>query len=336
MNTPVHKKTRASKPTLFSNGTEAAKNTQVSIYSPSSAVLALDQRFEKLSSTLAKTLTDSITGSLTKLIQTEIFQCEQRIISEVNKNLSETEANLLKSVNSLKSDLNLLAERVTSLEAQCAEINALRQEICLLRAHNDEVAEQISSLERVADDAGISKAEIRDLQIQVLKQENSLVADELRLNGIPFHKDENILALFECICSKFNLTLPNLKCIYRLQNRNNKKNNISPDAVIIVKFLSPYDKNFFLKRLFEFKKRHNYTLSLNDIGFDSNMPIYINENLSNKNYKIFREAVKLKKDKCVQSAYTFRGLVYVKRNPTDEPICIVHLDTLGGFRQNRT
>lgn len=117
----------------------------------------------------------------------------------------------------------------------------------------------------------------------------------------------------------------------------NTNKNTSPDAVIIVNFLSPYDKNFFLKRFFDFKKRNNnYTVSLNDLGFNSNKPFYINENLSNTNYKIFREATKLKKDKCVQSAYTFRGLVYIKRCSTDEPICIAHLDSLDGFRQHGT
>lgn len=97
--------------------------------------------------------------------------------------------------------------------------------------------------------------------------------------------------------------------------------------------MSPYDKNFFLKNFHQFKKATKSYLKLNHIGQNSNKQIYINENLSNSNYKILQEAIQLKKRKFIASAYTFRGLVYIKRNPTDEPYCIEHIDVLNFFRE---
>lgn len=229
-----------------------------------------------------------------------------------------------------------LFERIKSLlrETENRIVNDFEKRICDLRSDFDDVTERMSKLEKVSDDVGALKLEIKELKFQALKHENSLVACELRLNGIPYSKDENLFSVFDIICKNINIPTPHLKSIHRLQNRNNTKKHNSPDAVIIVKLMSPYDKNFFLKCLSSYKKDNNNQLILNTIGFDSNNPFYINENLSNSNYKIFQEAIRLKKMKFIQSAYTFRGLVYVRRDVRDDPICIEHIDVLNGFRNN--
>lgn len=250
-------------------------------------------------------------------IKSLLMECEARLLAEFNKRL-----------DSLTIEFKELGERVQQLETVADEFVAMKSEIMNLQTQLK--AQANSSL--ASGDVVKMKTEINELKIQALAQENSLVASELRLNCIPFYNDENLPALFNSICSSLNISTPHLKSIYRLQNRNNTKKQSSPDAVIIVNFLSPYDKNFFLKCFFDYKKRNGKCLCLNDLGFDSNSPFYINENLSNTNYKLFREAFLLKKQKLIHSAYTFRGLVYVKRCASDEPVCIVHSDSLDGFR----
>lgn len=95
------------------------------------------------------------------------------------------------------------------------------------------------------------------------RQENSFVASDLRITGIPYNKNENLLAVFKQICDVLNIPTPAIKSLYRLQNHNNKDKDYSPNAVIIVKLCSPYDKNFILKCLANYRKANKTDLKLN-------------------------------------------------------------------------
>lgn len=215
----------------------------------------------------------------------------------------------------------------TDIETFLADLGGVKERVIALETAMAKMKEQNLN----ADEFKSLKTEIKELKIKCLKQENAVVACDLRINGIPYDKNENLNAIFNQLSSVINAPTPTLKSIYRLQNRNNTKKLNSPDGIIIAKFRSPYDKNFFLKNLSKFKKSTKSNLTLNHIGQQSNNPIYINENLSNTNYKILQEAVRLKKTKNITSAYTFRGLVYIKHNSSDQPRCIEHVDVLKQF-----
>lgn len=196
------------------------------------------------------------------------------------------------------------------------------------------VTERVVRLETLTGEIMALKNEIKTLKIQSLKNANSIVACDLRINGIPYTDQENLSQIFDTICKTISISTPPTKSIYRLQNRNNKAKDVSPDAVIIVKLFSPYDKNFFLKSLGIYKKINKTNLMLQHIGFQSQKTFNINENLTNTNYKIFREALTLKKRQILHSAYTFRGLVYVKRAKDDDPTCMADFEALEFFRGN--
>lgn len=95
--------------------------------------------------------------------------------------------------------------------------------------------------------------------------------------------------------------------------------------------MSPYDKNCILKSIAYFKRNNKTLLSLNHIGFDSPNVIHINENLTATNYKILQSALKLKRQKIVESAYSFRGLIYVKERRSDPPHLIDEVELLSKF-----
>lgn len=191
------------------------------------------------------------------------------------------------------------------------------------------ITERVEKLETVAGDIVAMQTEIRLLKTQIKSQENSLVASDLRINNVPYFRNENLYEMFENICKTINLPTPSVSSIYRLKNTNNKHKQNSLDAVIIVKLMSPYDKNFFLKSLSEFRKgNNNFYYTLRDVGIDSTSKFYVNENLTHTNYKILQAAVKLKKQNRLQAAFTIRGLVYVKITVADMPICILEENEL--------
>lgn len=278
-----------------------------------------------------------------QIVDKRLEKQTEQIKTQLRELLLESESRLLnemdKRINDMIADIRKLNERVTKLEAITSEIvddklSEIRKDIMSVAEIANKVETDNNRSNGVAMSGEVTnlKAEVRELKIQSLRHENSMVACDLRLNGIPYDQGENLVDMFDKICKDINITTPRLKSIYRLHNRNNTKNQYSSDGVIIAKMMSPYDKNFVLKNLAVFKKSHNCTLTLDMLGFTSKTTFYINENLSNSNYSILQKAIRLKKNKFLYSAYTYKGLVFIKRAANDEPICIEHIDILDRFR----
>lgn len=240
------------------------------------------------------------TEALTNLMKTLVMESERRIVSKID--------HIEKNMNEVKRDLIEVTSRVSKLEGVSDEINSL-------------------------------KSDLNELKLQHLRQENSLVASDLRINGIPCYDNENLPEIFDDICYTLDIKTPSVKAIYRLQNKNNKNKSNSPDAVIIVKLMSPYDKNFMLKSIAGFRKATRGPLMIKHIGiksgnsqrYNSNDPIYINENLTSNNYNIFLSALRLKRSNHLRSVFTMRGLVYVKNDNTDQPLRIDDINQLNEF-----
>lgn len=240
-----------------------------------------------------------------ELIQTLIKESETRLLHELDKRISD-----------FQSEITSLKERIVNMETVADKINVIEKDIFELKSQKM-VYPQNSELEN----------EIKILKAQLAKQENFHVASELRINGIPSYNGENLNILFSNICNCFNIPTPTVKSIYRLKNKIRQNN----DATIIVDLMSSYDKNYILKSMAFFKRTNKTPLLLNHIGFDSNYVVHINENLTAANYKILQSALKLKRQKYVDSAYSFRGLIYVKKMRSDPPQQIDDIEQLNKF-----
>lgn len=174
------------------------------------------------------------------------------------------------------------------------------------------------------------KEEIIDLKRKLLKSENSVVASSIRIRGVPYYENENLFEIFDNICKFLKVPTPQVDNMYRLNKIYKDNKHYTPnDEVIVVKLCSPYDKNYLLRAIAKYRHDNKnvngnlpVTLKLRIAGFDSDQPIYINENLTPYNYNIFRLALKMKKERKIQSTYTLRGLVYVKKLTSDEPMLI--------------
>lgn len=194
------------------------------------------------------------------------------------------------------------------------------------------ITDRVDKLETVAADIVSLKSEVNNLKTQLQRQENSLVASDLRINGIPYMKDEVLFEVFDSICYALNISTPAVKSIYRLQNHNNKDQYASRDAVIMVKLFSPYDKNFVLKSIANFRKAHKTkSLYLDHIGYNSDRPFYVNENLTTLNYKILQAATKFKNAGRLKSVFAMRGIVYVKFDGNEQAVRIESIEELEGF-----
>lgn len=216
-------------------------------------------------------------------------------------------------------------------ESEQRVLNEFDKRFGELKRDISNITERVNKLETVVDDIISLKNEVNNLKTQLQRQENSLVASDLRINGVPYKDGEDLYNILNSICCLLKINTPAVKSIYRLQNYNNKGNGYSPHAVIMVKLLSPYDKNFVLKSIATFRKNNKCSLLLNHIGIDSDRPFYVNENLTMNNYKILQSAVKYKNSNRLKSVFTMRGIVYIKFNLKDEPIRVESIEELDGF-----
>lgn len=216
-------------------------------------------------------------------------------------------------------------------ESEARMINEFDKRFSDLKTDISNITQRVIALETVADDIVSLKDEVGKLKTQLQRQENSLIASDLRINGVPYRDNEDLYAMFQDICGALNINTPAVKAIYRLQNHNNKDKENSLNAVIMVKLFSPYDKNFILKSIAIFRKHNKRSLLLYDIGEDSDRPFYVKENLTSNNFKILQAAVRLKNVKKLNSAFTMRGIVYIKFNADEQPIRIESMDELMKF-----
>lgn len=192
-----------------------------------------------------------------------------------------------------------------------------------------DITERVSSLENKCLQIECLQNDINDLKKKLLVHENSAVANSIRISGVPSREDENLQSIFNNICLSLNIRAPNIENIYRLTKIYKNNRPYTPnDEVIVVKLQSPYEKNFVLKSIAKYRRFQKTTLTLRQAGIESDQPIYVNENLTPHNHKIFTAALRMKKEKQIYSAYTLRGLVYIKKRNTDDPVLVEFLEDL--------
>lgn len=290
--TPTNKRLRDLQNSLVENASKTPRLSSVEC--PLKLIQIINKRFDEEKKTMDERFEKQLDGIRT-MIQTLFGECENRLMSQLDKRM-----------NDFNRELVDVKERVTKLETVMDETVALRNETDQL------------------------KDEIKNLKVYVQKQENAIVACDVRINGIPstnIYKD-NLYIIYEKICEAIQITPFSVKCIYRVKNTKSRKN--IEDAPIIIKFESPYDRNFFLKKITTHIKTSNDLLRLSHIGFiETTEPFYVNENLTPENHRIFIEARRLKRDNLISSAYTNRGLVYIRQLGCEESI---HIDAIGNLR----
>lgn len=201
-------------------------------------------------------------------------------------------------VNKIKNNLSELSERVNNIEKSIPNIKAIHQELNYLKS-------------------------------KIEHQENLNVSYNLRICGVPYTENENLFDLYSNLCNFLNMPQPNIKSIQRIRSKTDKKNkNSASDGVILVKFFSPQERNFVLRSIANYKRDCKTQLTLDILGKKSNTVFYVNEDLTNRNYKILQAAVKLKNKSIISAAFTMRGLVYVKTSHGSRAIRIDSLEKL--------
>lgn len=262
--------------------------------SPFKTMQSMDKRFEKLTQELTETIRETISSEVKKI--------ELKILADFNIKFATMKDELSKEINEniqvLRNEINTVTQRVDCIEKQCSDMKHMQNEIANMNSV------------------------ITTLNSKLQMHENSLIACDLRITGIPWCQDENLAEILSNICNILNIEVPYYRNLYRTRSKNN-----SPDSAILVKLDSPMAKVHLLKSINEYRKNKN-NLHLHLIGINSDRIFYVNESLTQSNYIIFQNALRYRKQKKLVNVFTRRGVVNVIISAKDKPIQLYSLDDL--------
>lgn len=277
---------------------------------------------------------------------TDIFKMPSKSKRDRETSQSSIQENVMKTPRLSDSSFKYLQLLDKRLEKQTEDITNMLEEFksrifaeiskTMDEVKNDliELKQRVNKLDTAVDDVVSMKKEIKLLKSKILSHENSVVASDIRITGVPFDENstENLSEFFNNLCDAIQIEPPEIKSIFRVKNFTNYRN--VPDPPILVRLNTPYDKNFVLKKCADFKRLNKTNFCLKDIGIDSDEIFYVNENLTPFNYKIFKTAIGLKNKNLIQAARSIRGIVHIKRINCKEFLPINDLEELNQFFRN--
>lgn len=153
---------------------------------------------------------------------------------------------------------------------------------------------------------------------------------ELVISGIPVTTNESCINIVLKIASVINCTVNGssiraFRLIKTGQTNNNRKRQRDSDTIIspiiMVKFQSTAEKNDFFSK---YLGRKN--LNLTDIGFKIPHRIYVKENLTPHNYKIFQACENAKRSGQIDKYFTRDGMCYISLHPNGKMIMVQSLE----------
>lgn len=237
-----------------------------------------------------------------KIKTTIIASSDKAVTIDMIRMLLNEQTESLKT--SIGTDMKSLGNELKT-EFQ-AKINQLNEKI---DANQDNVQKQINEIQAKVTQCIEQKNDTDDDFLKRLTKLN-----ELKISGIAYRNNENLVEIFSEIAKlvQFNLNnLNNVPSLIRTYKWNKTTNTNTPTSIVIVKFIATHIRNDFY-RLYLNKIATKQPITSDNIGLPSISRIIIGESLTTKNFEIFVAAGKQKKENNLCQVFTQDGLVHVK------------------------
>lgn len=203
----------------------------------------------------------------------------------------------------IKGDLRDLRESVSFLSDKYEE---LKVKVEMLSKSNDDLISDNSKL----------KYTVLDVTNRLNSIEQNLRANNLELNGVTEHRNENLINLMQQCSSVIGYKMSNgdiLSCTRVAK----KEKEIKRPRTIVAKFKSVLCRDEFLSAVQRYNKSNadkKLSTSLLGIGGE-NQPIYVQEHLSPNNRILHAAARKKAKEHKYQFVWVRNGRIYARKNP---------------------
>lgn len=211
--------------------------------------------------------------------------------------------------NELRDFRNEQRDIIKSLENSQADIDDLKKKLDVELAKN-------AKLERENDALGarcqVLENRVADLQSRLLQIEQYSRNCNLEIQGVEKKENENVVEIVSKIGMAISepISETDIAACHRVPTRNSDKSNI------LVQFKSRD------KRESALKKAKKMRLTNEDLGFQSTLPIYVNEHLCPTLKRLLGMAIKKKHEHQWKSVWSFKGKIYAKQTENSQMIHI--------------
>ncbi|KAI5637667.1 hypothetical protein NE865_09650 [Phthorimaea operculella] len=213
---------------------------------------------------------------------------------------------------------NLLQEKKfntmqASLKAISDQNMAIQTSITFISTQYDELMKKINMHEA---ERQIHIQKIATLENKVDSLERQIKATSIEVRNIPFkptEKKEDLTILIKNIGTELDVHLEEMviKDVFRTTTKN------PTNKPIIVEFISSFTKDKVLTSMKQYKQAHK-NLMTNKLGVEGpSVPVYISENLTSKNKRLFALARELAKQHGYKYCWSSHGSVYLRRADGD-------------------
>lgn len=271
----------------------------------------------------------------------------KRVCTEEKSSCDISNATILQAITVLTDKIDGMETKIvatvdaklldfeTSISAKVVETE--KRFVKRLIQLEDDFHDNLSKLDTVLDDrlTVLENARpVTDQETRIDQLERLVRANELVISGIPQIDNENLDVICNDICKAIDFNGSNsIESCFRLhgtrssapRNSSNRPNFPS----ILIKFWSSGAKNDFFNA---YMSKRN--LCVTNIGFTTPSRIYINENLTKRNFEIFRLARKMKSERKIFQYHTYNGRISVKLNAESRQIGIDSKDQLYSLIEN--
>lgn len=247
---------------------------------------------------------------------------------ELEKMLKKGFADIKTEITDIKTEISadiknqLEAAMKTQLEAAMKTLaGSIISEIkeAVVNDLNSSLKTQVFNIvEPIKNDLEAANCKIACLEAAILKlsERNEIESrdNNLILSGVPARPDDNLMTIVENLSSKLGFTSPPVHRSKLIITGNDQRRNL-----IQLKFKTNDDKQHFFSNYIKAP-----TITLKDIyNAESASRIYLNHDLTKKNYEIQKLASKLRKDKKILQFRIIHGKVGIKINTNEAKFNII-------------
>lgn len=214
--------------------------------------------------------------------------------------------------NTIKSEIKSLGDELKA---------ALNEELAKINDRVDHIEVNINNqISELKLEVGNNLERLSTTDDDVLRMSK---IDELKINGITHVKGENLQEIFKSISQVIGFDTSNpthIPNLVRAYKRDHQRNEFIPTPSIIAKFMAKHIRSdFYGLYLSRISKK---PILSEHINLAQGARLLIGENLTSINQALFKEAIKLKRDKKLLKVITVDGLVQVKSTSTERYMTI--------------
>lgn len=211
--------------------------------------------------------------------------------------------------NELRDLRNEQRDIIQSLENSQADIDDLKKKLDVELAKNAKLDSENGALGAKCQ---VLENRVADLQSRLLQVEQYSRNCNLEIQGVEKKENENVVEIVSKIGMAISepISETDIVACHRVPTRNSDKSNI------LVQFKSRD------KRESALKKAKKMRLTNEDLGFESTLPIYVNEHLCPTLKRLLGMAIKKKHEHQWKSVWSFKGKIYAKQTENSQMIQI--------------